>query len=265
MVAAPTFLSAIPATSGQMLSASLNVAGAVVGAQALRTLRSAAVSAGAAPRVSVILPALSAAPALSAPTGLGLEPAAVAMPVAARQVHFAPSFLDSFDKPAVELDSRSISAGGPPPRIVALALAYNPDSFFNEARKRNALFFKLSVGSAVILAGLGLIGIGGGVFAALLFQKVWWPALLGGIGLANWVGLFVFKPLDRLIVALRASTQLDLLIFRLRHQLDSCAKLPTLEAQHECQTKLWDSIQRDPMFNEPPPSTQRKAKKKTRE
>jgi hypothetical protein len=187
------------------------------------------------------------------------------MPVAARQVNFAPSFLASFPESATASELQSSRAGGPPPSILALALAYNSDSFFNEARKRNALFFKLSVGSAVILAGLGLVGIGGGVFAALFFQKVLWAALLGGIGLANWVGLFVFKPLDRVQSALGASTRLDLLVFRLRHQLESCAKLPTLEAQHECQTKVWDSIQRDPMFNEPPPAGQRNAKKKPRE
>lgn len=243
----PGFFSANQSTPAGILQTSLNVASGVVGDQALRAMQSAVAAASpAALSVSMNLPAPAIAVAPAIPSEG--EPAAAAAPELPRAVLFTPSFMGSFPTTATSQRSNADVTPGPSKEIAALALLYDHDSFFDVARNRNALVFKLTVVITVILAGLGLIGICGCLFTALYSQKALWSVALGGIGLANWLGLLVFKPLDRILSALAASTRLDLLVFRLRHQLDNCMKYPTLEAQHECQTKVWDSIQHDPML-----------------
>lgn len=241
----PGAFSAIPATAGQMVAASLSAASVDVGGHALSALHAAAADAPmAAERVSLYLPSLSVPVAFEPLPSDEVEPLAYEPSPSASEVDFAPSLIEDYSPVP-----QSRAANGPTLNkpIAALALAFDSDAFFASAKARNTLFFRINVSVAVIMSGLGLIGIGGCLFAALFSQTALWAPVLGGVGVANWLGFFVYKPLDRIKAAVNASTRLDLLFFRLRQQLGSCAQHAALESRIQCQTKVWEAIQREAM------------------
>lgn len=195
-------LSLLPSASGVMLSTSLNRAAAAVGAQALNALRVTAASAAAQPMASIAFPA----------TALGMSHE--------RLIDFDARFVASLSHPSPAPEGGALS--GPPPEIAGLALAFSPELVFRIARKRISFYFKLNAGICFVLASLGLIGIGGGLCAALVFEKFQWAVVLGGLGIGSWVGLFVFKSLDRIRDALNATIALEFLVLRLQQQLETC-------------------------------------------
>lgn len=234
----------LPWASGRILSASVNGAAAAVGGQALSAIRHAAASAGSAVRTSIALPSGHTL-ALSSSRFAARQPGAI---TGSREVDFEPSFLDSFPPPT---EPEGTAPGGLLPKeIAALALAYSYESVFSTAHKRISYFFKINVGVCLFLASTGLVGIAGCLFAALFFDKVLWAVALGGIGITTWVGLFVFKPLDRVNSALNASVKLDMLVVRLRQQLETCTKHTDLKDLVDCQTNVWEAIQQELLASE---------------
>ena len=234
----------LPSASRNLLSTSLNHAAAAVGTRAGSALRRAATGTAPGTRVSIALPLgirrSLAAPSAATPGESGAAAPSVAS-AASRRVHFTPSLLHIL--PAV--GEADFSGPDPPPKVGALALAYSPASVFTGAHKRIGFYFKLNVGVSLVLAGIGIVGVAGSLFAALVYKEPLWAGVLGGIGLATWLSLFVFKPLNRVQSALNASVHLNILVGRLEQQIHMCEKHDALEDIIECQTKVWEAIQQE--------------------
>jgi hypothetical protein len=72
-----------------------------------------------------------------------------------------------------------------------------------------------------------------------------WSFAFGGISAADLLGVYVFKPLSAINASLLGTQRLEMLQLRLSQQLITCAQHEKLERRIECQTLVWDSIQKE--------------------
>ena len=119
------------------------------------------------------------------------------------------------------------------------------DAVFRDARRRIELVFKINLAVAIVLAVILLIGIGGAVFSAVFLQRDVWTIAFGGVSVADLIGLYAFKPLTAINSAIVASQRLDATHLRLREQLQSCDEHKALKDRIECQSAVWDTIQKE--------------------
>lgn len=126
-----------------------------------------------------------------------------------------------------------------------VALALKPDHVFRDARRRIDLVFKLNLGVAIILALILLLGLGGAVVSAVFLGRDIWAMVFGGVAMADIIGLFIFKPLTAINAAIIASQRLDVIHLRVREQLTLCNEHADLERRIKCQSKVWDTMQRE--------------------
>jgi hypothetical protein len=130
-------------------------------------------------------------------------------------------------------------------QIGALALAISPQAVFSDARQRMELVFKINLAVAIVLAVILLGGLAGSVYSAIFLHNNIWASVFGGVSAADVIGLLVFKPLTAINTALIGTQRLEMLQLRLSQQLDACALHERLDARIECQSAVWDTIQRE--------------------
>ncbi len=130
-------------------------------------------------------------------------------------------------------------------KVGALALAISPEAVFVDARRRMSVVFRLNLAVAIVLAIILLGGIGGAVFSAVFLRNSTWSFAFGGISAADLLGVYVFKPLSAINASLLGTQRLEMLQLRLSQQLSTCAQHEKLERRIECQTVVWESIQRE--------------------
>jgi hypothetical protein len=129
--------------------------------------------------------------------------------------------------------------------VAALALAVHPEAVFTDARRRINIVFKFNLAVSIALAIILLGGIGGAVFSALFLKNSIWAIVFGGISAADAVGVYVYKPLTTINEALVGTTRLDTIQLRLNQQLVQCSEYTNLQDRINCQTNVWDAIQRE--------------------
>jgi hypothetical protein len=124
------------------------------------------------------------------------------------------------------------------PRAVGTALALDADTVFSDSRKRLSLAFKINVVVTTALSVLLLVGIGGAIVAGLT-GRAGWAAAFGGIAAGDVLGLYFYKPLERLSTSLRETQRLELLIVSTRERLAGCLAHADRVEQAKCAERVW--------------------------
>jgi hypothetical protein len=127
--------------------------------------------------------------------------------------------------------------------VGGVALTWSAE-FFEKARERIALVFKLNVALAVSLAAILLAAIAAAVVTGLQGKDTL-ALIFGGASLVDIAGVFILKPVSAITGAVVASQRLEVIHMRLLHQLQSCAAYTDLEKRLNCQTAVWNTIQED--------------------
>jgi hypothetical protein len=143
---------------------------------------------------------------------------------------------DGEESPLESTSSRAVTRAG---------VALDPDVVFSDARKRIERVFRLNVILLLALAVLLLIGIGGAIYSALVWQQNMWTLIFGGVAVADVIGIYVFKPITAINRALVSTQQLDLLYLRLREGLKGCEELQDVNEKLACRDALWDKVWED--------------------
>jgi hypothetical protein len=116
--------------------------------------------------------------------------------------------------------------------------------FFDKARSRIALVFRLNIILSVTLAAILLAAIAAAVVTGLQGKNTW-ALIFGGVSVVDIAGVFVLRPLSAITGAVIASQRLEVIHMRLLHQLQSCAAHSDLDKRLKCQTNVWNTIQRE--------------------
>ena len=141
--------------------------------------------------------------------------------------------------------SKALPPPAPAREVGSIALAFSPESVFGEARRRIRLVFRLNLGITVALALILLGGISGSVILGGLLEQSKWALIFGGVSVADLLGVYAFKPLKAIYEALFATQRLDTVHLRLYEQLRSCTEHENLSERINCQTQVWEAIQRE--------------------
>ena len=146
-------------------------------------------------------------------------------------------------EPEDKKDSPSHQTEPPPSRRIAFGI--DPSAVVHDARRRIDIVFKFNLAVAMVLAAILVCGIGGCVLSAVVFKEATWALAFAGISVADLLGTYVYKPLDAVNAAVIATQRLDTIHLRLREQLNLCMQHPNLKDRIDCQTDVWQAIQKD--------------------
>lgn len=130
---------------------------------------------------------------------------------------------------------------------MAVALGVNPRAIFRTAQRRVAVVFRLNLIACIALVSLFLIGILGAIISGIFLGEARWAAIFGGISAADAVGIYAFKPLDKLDKALVAASRLDAMYLKLGIALAECSHHREMQTRLRCQAKAWDDMQQQLM------------------
>jgi len=83
------------------------------------------------------------------------------------------------------------------------------------------------------------------LLSAVFLQRNIWAAAFGGVAAADMIGLYVFKPLTAINSAIVGSQRLAAVHLRLLEQLNTCNQFENLKERIDCQTTVWDTVQKE--------------------
>ncbi len=130
-----------------------------------------------------------------------------------------------------------------PSSVAGASLTFAPE-VFSDARRRIALMFKVNIVLSVVL-GVILIGALIACIVLAVSGRTAWSVIFGGVSAADVLGIYMFKPLSAVSNTVVASQRLEVIHLRLQEQLRSCGDIDDVDRRIECQTKVWDVIQRE--------------------
>lgn len=151
--------------------------------------------------------------------------------------------------PAKKYDKGSplSSLGREPPKVpssvAGATLTFAPE-VFADARRRIAVMFKINVALSAVLAVILLAAIIACVVFAFAGHSAWSLAF-GGVSAADILGVYVLKPLSAISDTVVASQRLEVVHLRLQEQMRSCGDVDDVDRRIECQTQVWEAIQKE--------------------
>lgn len=157
-----------------------------------------------------------------------------------------PSDVLTVSREMVRTGDEAMRAESPKQReLGAIALAISPQAVFKDARQRMNLVFKVNLAVAIVLAIILLSGLAGAIYSGIFMRSNLWASIFGGVSAADVISLMVFKPLTAINSALIGTQRLEMIQLRLSQQLQACEEHQQLQQRIDCQTLVWDTIQKE--------------------
>jgi len=130
----------------------------------------------------------------------------------------------------------------PPPRPSEVAFVLAPGAVFMTARQRSQVQFYVHVVLLVLFALVGLGSITMVIVSSLMLHENLWGLVFGGLGVADVVGVLLYKPLSKMMGTHLLLHRWDVANGEAQDLLQDCQRFSAVDERMSCKRKVWETL-----------------------